>query len=256
MFLLGEELEQLDAIMDHMGEVVLVSIDPITAFMGKINSSSVTDVRGQLGPLADLAERRNVAFTTVTHPPKAHDQNAINNFIGSQAFIAAARIGHLSLPEMTFNDMGAAVPTGRNLLTSAAGNHKKMPTLAYRIEELLVRQPTEPGDRAAAIRARAHPVETVKVVWEGEVSTTADEGLAALGNRKGDDSHAVDSFLRDVLAKGPQLSTDVIARAEAKGFTRSQLRRAQSRLGISREAGTVRKHGLHGWEWMLPDAKK
>jgi hypothetical protein len=44
---------------------------------------------------------------------------------------------------------------------------------------------------------------------------------------------------REVLAKGPQLSTDVIARAEAKGFTQSQLRAAKTRLGISRESGTV-----------------
>ena len=74
------------------------------------------------------------------------------------------RIGHLCLPEMTFNDMGTPVPTGRNLFTSAAGNHKKRATLAYRIEDLVVRQPTPPGDREADIRARANAVETVKIV--------------------------------------------------------------------------------------------
>jgi hypothetical protein len=57
MFLLNEDLEELERMIRHIGDVRLITIDPITAYMGgKVDSHRATDVRGQLGPLADLAE--------------------------------------------------------------------------------------------------------------------------------------------------------------------------------------------------------
>src|SRR5262249_46863365 len=54
MFLLNEDIDVLERMIKDIGEVGLVGIDPITAFMGKVDSHRATDVRGQLGPLADL----------------------------------------------------------------------------------------------------------------------------------------------------------------------------------------------------------
>ncbi|HZC57781.1 MAG TPA: AAA family ATPase, partial [Xanthobacteraceae bacterium] len=199
MFMLGEDIEQLERMISDIAGVVLVTIDPITAFMGKINSSSPTDVRGQLGPLTDLAERTNVAFSTVTHLPKQGGPHAIDHFIGSQAFIAAARIGHLCVPEMQISDGGHTVPTGRNLFAIAATNHQKMSTLVYRIEETVVQQSYTPGDRAAAIRARANQVETVFISWEGTKKISADEALGETTTRPSQTGAAVE-FLQEVLA--------------------------------------------------------
>src|SRR5262249_34421138 len=58
MFLLSEDLEALEKKIRQVN-AVFVTIDPITAFMGRIDAKSATDVRGQLGPLQDLAERTN-----------------------------------------------------------------------------------------------------------------------------------------------------------------------------------------------------
>ena len=129
MFMLGEDLEQLEAAIKAVGDVTLVTIDPITAFMGKVNSSSPTEVRNQLGPLAQLAERTEVAITTITHPPKQSSQRSIDHFIGTQAFISAARIGHVCLPEMKVQD-GGLIRTGRNLFTQVTGNHQQMMSIA------------------------------------------------------------------------------------------------------------------------------
>src|SRR5262245_51096875 len=96
----------------------LVCIDPITAYMGgRTDSHKATEVRAQLGPLKDLAERTNVAISTITHPPKNSGQRALDQYIGSQAFIAACRIGHLCIPEMKENADGEHVPTGRVLFS-------------------------------------------------------------------------------------------------------------------------------------------
>jgi RecA-family ATPase len=100
-FLLGEDLDALEHIVTkEVSEVALVTIDPITAYMGgKVDSHKTTEVRSQLGPLKDLAEQTNVAVSTITHPAKSTSQRAIDQFIGSQAFIAAARIGHVCIEE-------------------------------------------------------------------------------------------------------------------------------------------------------------
>jgi hypothetical protein len=121
MFLLSEDLKSLEQMIRDVGNVGLVTIDPITAFMGKINSHQTTDVRSQLGPLKDLAERMKVAFSTITHPPKAASARAIDHFIGSQAFIAAGRIGHLCIEELDEDGK----PTGRVLFAHAKHNPSK-----------------------------------------------------------------------------------------------------------------------------------
>jgi putative DNA primase/helicase len=71
-FLLNEDLAELEKQVRKIGNVGLITIDPITAYMGgRIDAHKTTEVRAQLGPLKDFAERANVAVSTITHPPKS-----------------------------------------------------------------------------------------------------------------------------------------------------------------------------------------
>jgi putative DNA primase/helicase len=243
-FLLGEDLDALERMIRDL-DACLVTIDPITAFMGKINSHNTTDVRGQLGPLADLAERTNVALSTVTHPPKQAGPQAINHFVGSQAFITAARIGHLSIAEHKTDAAGQQVPTGRYLFTMAATNHKKMPALAYEIVETVVRQPVPKGDRTAALRARATATEAVYVDWLEVLQMSADEAVAATTTKKTTRTREIDDFLREQLRSGPQPQTDILARAMKKGYSADQLDRAKRRIHVQSDKVNGR------WVWKL-----
>ena len=233
-FLLGEDIDALEKMIKETGNVALVEIDPITAFMGKINSNMVTDVRGQLGLLKDLAERTQVAFSTITHPPKSGGQQAIDHFIGSQAFVAAARIAHLCLPEMTIDASGTPEPTERILFTTAMSNHLKMPTLAYRIEQTVVGT-----DRVTR-------TEAVHVVWEESVDLSADQAIAAVkGSAR---TTPVDIFVRELMAsnKGEMSAIDVEEAGKEKGFSKAKLWGAKKRLGIKSE-----RDGIHGWKWHM-----
>jgi putative DNA primase/helicase len=240
-FLLGEDLDLLEQAIRDVGDVCLVSIDPITAVMGNINSSSPTDVRGQLGPLAKLAERTNVAFSTVTHPAKQTTHRALDQFIGSQAFIAAARIGHLCLPETKADAYGAVMPTGRNLYTSVPGNHKRMPSVAYKSEvEDVSRRPLS---RAARVQADlAEPITAVRVHWLEEVGITADEALAAALHKSPQMTEQIDSFLETMLAE-PQSAEAVYAAGAKRGFSEDQLKRSKKRI----KAVSEKKDGF--WIW-------
>jgi putative DNA primase/helicase len=137
-FFLGEDLDVLEKTVAKIGNVALITIDPITAYMGgKIDSHKTTEVRSQLGPLKDFAERMNVAISAITHPPKSSSQKAIDHFIGSQAFIAAGRIGHVCIEEIDKD----GDKTGRILFANAKNNpHTKMPTLAFRVVEEIIGQ--------------------------------------------------------------------------------------------------------------------
>jgi putative DNA primase/helicase len=242
MFLLAEDVELLAKIITDIGDVGLVTIDPITAYMGgKLDSHRATDVRSQLGPLAELAERTDVAFSAITHPAKNAGQRAIDHFIGSQAFIAAARIGHICVDEMEEDENGHREPTGRALFANPKNNpHPKMPTLAYKIEQVAIG--TDPRTGA--------DIKTSSVVWEEAVDVTADQAIAASKTDKGSQSGAV-VYLLDILANGPVPVSIIEDRATARGFSKDQLKRAKQKMRVAafKEAGKIDGR----WFWSLAE---
>jgi putative DNA primase/helicase len=236
MFLLSEDLEELERAITHTGDVRLIMVDPITAFMGgKVDSHRATDVRGQLGPLADLAERMDVALSAITHPPKHSSQRAIDQFIGSQAFIAAARIGHMAIEEMDEDEHGNRIPTGRSLFANAKNNvSRKMPTLAYRVVE----KQLEGGIIAPC------------VVWEEIVDITADQAMAAAEPSKKKDHSGPGTFLQTILTNGPVARKIIEERAAECGFSKDQLDRAKRKIGgVAFKEATANGQ----WFWCLPE---
>jgi hypothetical protein len=248
-FLLGEDLDKLEQAISEIRGVLLVTIDPITAYMGKMNSHMATDVRSQLGPLKDLAERTNVATSAITHPAKNAGPVAINHFIGSQAFIAAARIGHVCVPEV--DQEGRRM--GRVLFTSIEGNSSAlMPTLAYRvfIRDIPQLDPTT-----------GQPISEVPYIeWEsGEITISANQAVRAAhdaenGVHGGETQQfgkqeEVKAFLREALASHDwEPAKQVIARALERGFTEPQLKRARYKLGVLSDQLPGRKG--FWWKWV------
>jgi putative DNA primase/helicase len=250
-FLLTEDLDELDRRLVERPETLLVGIDPVTAYMGagKIDSHKTADVRGVLGPLAALAEKHNVAIYTITHPPKASTQ-AINAFIGSQAFIAAARVGYLTVQEIDDERR----PTGRSLVTMVKTNFgPQMPTLAYRLAQIAVGDDHRDGRTIIG----SH------VVWERDpVIITADQALAAAaGKRKDTGSTAKDDgieFLQVALGAGPRSVRDLEAEARDAGLLPvgqpisqcKPIRAARDALGVKVYQLKGQKAG--GWFCALP----
>ena len=211
-----------------------------------MDSHKTTEVRAQLGPLKDFAERVNVAISTITHPPKSAGQKAIDHFIGSQAFIAAGRIGHVCVEE-TKDEEDRKIPTGRILFANAKNNpHTKMPTLAYRVMTRIVGKTPQTSDN----------IEAPYVVWDEEpVDISADEAVAAVGGGKeGGGARAgaraaaqskVQAFLSEMLKGGPVPQKRIYEEGARLGFSANQLRTAKEKLAIMSE-----KSGFgDGWVW-------
>ena len=249
LFLLAEDLDALTAACRDIGNVKLITVDPITAFMGSgrgFDSHRATDVRSQLAPLKDFAERLDVCIAAITHPPKgASARIALDSFIGSQAFIAAARAGKCLIRELGEpNDRGFRRPTGRILLTTPkTSDGPDPPTLAFRQEDAAIGYVPE-TDRM---------IKTRRIVWDDEpLDLTADEArLANLPTPGGDGRKAraapVRELLHEMLKAGPVLQKTVIERGAEQGFSLDQLRRALKALH-----GKSFKRDKN-WFWGLPE---
>jgi hypothetical protein len=181
-------------------------------------------------------------LSAITHPAKHTSAKAIDQFIGSQAFIAACRIGHVCVEEFEDDENGERKPSGRVVFAHAKHNaSRKMPTLAYHIEEVF----------AANDHATGEPIQAPKVIWaDKSVDITADEAVAASVvtapvKQKDRAQDRLHNLLIEMLRDGPQPAKDMEDAVAKANFTPNQLWTAKRKLGITSE----RKPD--GWEWTM-----
>ncbi len=246
-FLLSEDLDELEKAVSEIGDVGLVTVDPITAYMGsKMDSHKATEVRSQLGPLKDFAEQTGIAVSSVTHPPKSGGQRAIDQYIGSQAFIAAGRIGHICVEEYEFSEDGEKEPTGRVLFANPKNNaHVKMSTLVFHIEQTFV----------ANDHVTGNIINSPKVIWDGEkVGVSADDAVAVQNSqqprkKKENAQGNLQTMLVSILGEGPVEVSQIQQTVYTAGYTKDQLRTAKEALQlVSTKTGEK-------WTWELISQK-
>ncbi len=228
-FSLQDDLTRLASVLDDIGDVALIDIDPITAYLGgEINSHHNAEVRAVLAPFAELAARRRAAALAVSHLRKSIEGDAILQVSGSLAFVAAARAVYLVISDPNARGRRLLLPAKNNLGIDSTG-------YAYRVVPYWL------GD---------YRIATCRVEWEPEeVTISADEALAAAGGNRAERPKldAAMEWLGELLAAGPRAQTEVQAAALAAGHAWATVRRAADELGVTRE-----KSGWSGgWVWSL-----
>ncbi|MCB9845306.1 MAG: AAA family ATPase [Phycisphaeraceae bacterium] len=188
-FDLSRDLPALDAAVESVGDCRLVVIDPVTAYLGGVDSHKNAEIRGLLAPLGELAMRHRVAVVAVTHLNKAGGGPAIYRAMGSLAFAAAARAAWAVSKDRADPMRRLLLPIKNNLAPDAGG-------LAYRIDG-------------------AGPA----VAWEaGTVHVSADEALA----RDGMWRRALNATMRRLAARlsgrRPQVGPGRSDRIESGGL--------------------------------------
>jgi AAA domain/Bifunctional DNA primase/polymerase, N-terminal len=229
-FSLQADLSRLEAEIKRLGDVRLVIIDPISSYLGRVDSHKNAEVRSVLEPLGEMASRLRVAVVCNNHFSKSGG-NANSRIIGSVAFVNQARAAFVVVDD--------AENPGRLLLTPSKMNMAPLKYgLAYRIE-------------GVAVEAEGQDILTSRIAWETTpVTISADEALAAhdeKGEAKTAKAEAME-FLLSVLANGPVAAADVQKDARGAGISPKALRTAREVLGIKPE-----KAGFdEGWVWALP----
>ena len=150
-------VEVLDKAVDQMGgNVLLVCIDPPTAYLDGVDDHKNSELRGVLSPLAAWANDRKLAIVFISHINKAQGAkiDAAARVIGSVAWVNGVRAAHLFAKDQDNPEERIFVSIKNNLAKERKG-------LKYRLESI------DPND----------PDSLAKVVWLGDVETSADEAV-------------------------------------------------------------------------------
>lgn len=224
-FSLKSDLERLYYAILKIGDVRLVVIDPITAYMGGIDSHKNTDVRAMLTPIAEVAEACGVAVLGVSHLNKSNAQEALQRVSGSLAFVAAARAALIVIKDRKNPARRLLLPLKNNLGKDTGG-------LAFAVQ-------SETLDNG---------IETSRIEWEREaVTMTADEAMRIdIDPDKSGEREEAKQFLLDLLANGPVLATEAERQYQEAGLSKRTIERAKKDLGIVSE-----KQGKNGWTWAI-----
>jgi hypothetical protein len=244
MFNLATDLPLLRSKIEQLGDVVLVIIDPVSAYLGvgKINNSSTTDVRAVLAPLTKLAEDKKISVIGIMHFNKKADvTNAMLRIADSLAYVAAARHVYVVVEDAD-NDKARLFVKAKNNL--APDKH----ALRFMVG---TRHVGNDPDTNVEIWAP-------HVLWDSEhVEVTATEAMEAAesggGSARARRKEAED-FLRSRLGSGPVLQKEIEEEAKANCISDRTLRRAKTELGVKAAKQQGKVGG--GWTWELPKVPK
>ena len=218
LFSLDRDVKRLTTLLkqEHFD---LVIIDPVTAYLGKVDSHKDADVRRVLAPLFHAIEERRACLLMILHLNKNQASSALYRVGGSIALVAAARIGLVLGRDPDDQERRILAPLKCNLSAPPA-------SLAYRFD------PAQGG-----------------LIWESApVDLDAESVLAPrIGNA---DNADAEDWLQSYLEDGPVDSKQVFDAGSREGYARSAVNRAKKKLGVK-----PRKIGFGPaarWVWNLP----
>jgi hypothetical protein len=235
IFNLTQDLDVLEGLITKLGDVGLVVIDPVDAYIGgNVDTHKNAAVRAVLEPISEMADRLGVAILAITHFSKQVATKAIYRFIGSIAHVGAARFafGVVSDPD----------DKTRVLLLQAKVNiTSPQKGLAFRIEQHLV----------------ADDIIGSSVFFEPKHVTdlSADEALSTENGAGATAKEDWIDFLQSMLAAGARLVREIEREARDCGLLGDTTpisqckpaRAARKALGVE-----VQKDGMRGgWVWFL-----
>lgn len=219
-----DNIPALEEAIIRIGNVKLIVIDPISAYMGGSDSHNNAEVRGVLAPLSELASKYKVAIVAVSHLNKGSGQ-AIYRAMGSLAFVAAARAVWAVLKDKDDPNRRLVLPIKNNIGNDTSG-------LAYRVATA--------ANGAPCLEWEPGPV-NVDVAWAMTPAMTS-------GGDSGERQEAK-AWLIECLSNGGLPAKDIEREAKDAGFSLATLRRAKQDAGIK----SVKASFGSGWIWTIPE---
>jgi hypothetical protein len=223
---LQEHLPQIEKFIVEK-EIILLVVDPLLAFTGKVDTHKTADVRGVLSPLAVMAQRTGCAILAVMHPNKnSKESNLLYRITASLDFAAAARSAMVAAKHPDNPDQRVMATVKCNLSA-----HPEPMAFGF----------THDG----------------RFAWQG--MTEVDMSLLMAPTIREDTSARQDAaqFLKQVLADGELPAKQVLSEAREYGISEITLRRAAKELHVDiARLGERGKKGGGQWVWRLPPEGK
>jgi putative DNA primase/helicase len=90
-FRLTEHLEELTKLIEDFGDVKLVIIDPISAYLGKVDDYNNSQLRQAMEPFVRAVAKHGAGAILITHLNKMVKLDAIDRIVGSVAYVNLVR---------------------------------------------------------------------------------------------------------------------------------------------------------------------
>lgn len=223
----------LNSLANHIRgnpDIRLVVIDPISSYMGAIDSHNTGDVRSALSPLIDIASEHEVAIVAVSHLNKSVSQDAISRISGSLAFVAASRAAFVVVRDNDDENKRLFLPIKNNIGKDNGG-------LSFSVESFML----------------DNGIETSRIAWNSEaVTKTASEVMNQQGGDNEDRGalgNAIDFIKEAFYSEDIIYANDLKNQAISLGVSVRTLQRALKAVGADKRKET--KPGGK-WYWFIP----
>jgi putative DNA primase/helicase len=229
------DAEKIKGHCDELGDVRLVTVDPLTAFFPTgVDPWKTPAVRRFLRPLIELAQRERFALVGVQHVNRSKDADPLARIADAQGIPQVARSVLVWGPDPSDPDGDSG---SRKVLATAKNNLVRGKQAAsFRIEDVQV------TDRIAV----------AKLVHLGASSTDAAELVADQGSRT--DTREATAWLLDYLSSGA-VETEIAKKdAAGAGISDKCLRTARERIATSSRPGG--NEGPYVWTLTTSSAQK
>ena len=220
LFSFEHDLAALKAKIEEIGDVTLVIVDPITAYMGlKVDSHQTSHVRSWLLPISAFAESLDCAVLIVAHFNKSSDgRSAVDRISGSAAWSQAAR---------------------RVLFVVRDGERR----LFLRGKTNLSRFDYGGFEFSIVPATVGEGIPTTRVQWGAPTDERADD---LVRTERAGAIDAAEKWLRERLARGPVSSRVIAEERTSQSFSFGTVKRAAKKLGV------LSRKTREGWIWRLP----
>ncbi len=216
----SQHLRKLEKTIERIGDVRLIIFDPITSYLDGINANSNSEVRGALGGLVRLAQRKNVCMLGISHLNKKADLDAMYRSLGSMGFVAQARSVWGVVKDKSDD-------TGETKIFSPIKSNLSI-----------------------KVRGLSYQITDARLVWGTEpIEESIDQSLR--------ESPAMDEatdFLLEVLSPtGKQVEQKyIMEESKNRGIKEKTLQRAKKKLSIMSTPSSDQT-GRKCWFWILPE---
>jgi hypothetical protein len=246
--------EALEAHLTFNPQIALVVIDPAGAYVGRtgVDDHRNSELTALLGPLAELAARRNATIILVCHINKGVSAKAVHRIMGGVGYVNSARAVFVVGPHPEDED--------RRVIVRAKGNcGPRPPGRAFRMVEISEDQKDAIWQSTLldhlSVDDRTLLLDQMMCLqWEQAAAEfTADDVLGRDGRQsKGPNKiEQAGAWLVKFLGNGPRASEEVFEEGQKAGFTKDNLYKAKQAREIKAKPAGLQGH----FRWGLGDPK-
>ena len=198
MIALSEDIQLICTLARKIDNLGMISIDPITRFLGKLNMNREEEVSLALMPLVMLAQELGIVVVVVSHLNKSDSPDPMLRIMGARAFAGIARDAW-----QCSDDPDSENPYAH--IMAPVRGPKASQSLKYHTEILEVLIDGEMS-------------EVVKVFWDGKSNATASQGLDKESKKNLSLEKEAAVELRNFLKSGKRAASDCQQFLRSSGF--------------------------------------